>query len=273
MARSLTLVAAIASIVTVGGCPTTTPSLTADEQAGVQDVVAQVMALSAALSTTGSLGDAQLDPDSIAATGTFGTCPAVTFTADAGNAVITFDFGTGCTATLNANQIIVGTVQIGLARATRTVVANFDNFSIDARSVTGQIQATLTRITSGVGLEGLLNLSTALVGSAVGTYAAQITTAGLITIPSATLVISDDEGNRNITLTNIVIDPASNGNFVPEAGTAAIEIPLTQILTPGAARIVITFDENSPVDGTVSVQVGSQAAIDYDVPGIADDAP
>ena len=273
MARSIAVALSLVAVLSLGGCPTTTPTLTAEQQAAVQSVVAHVSALGAAFGTTGSLNDSQLDPNSIAATGSFGTCPAVAFTADAGNAVITFDFGTGCSSALTGNEIVVGTVQIGLSRGTRGIVANFDNFSIDARTVTGQVSATLSRLTAAVGLEGLLNVSTALVGSAVGTYSAEITTGGVITITTAALALSGTDGNRNITVSGLIIDPVGNGNFIPEAGTATIEIPLTQILNPTAARIVITFDANSPVDGTVSVQVGSQAAIEYDVPGIADGAP
>jgi hypothetical protein len=239
--------------------------LTETQATAVDFVVNQLAAAGAAWGTFASLSDARLDPNTMGFYNTYGTCPIVTFIA-ADSAAIQFDFGTGCSSTATGGMTISGSANVSLVRATRAVTVTFQNLTIATNSLTGTLTATLQRVTNGAALNGQCNLTTANIRTVSGQITVQFTTDGLITIPSATVTFTHGTVTQDVTLSNAVLDPINNHNFLPEAGTATFAMPAEG--GSGTVLIVVTFGASTPVDGTVQVKIGAAAPGQYKIPGI-----
>lgn len=245
----------------------TPPTLTAAQQAVINTVTEQLTAAAAIFSTSGALANAQLDLDSMSAIGAFGTCPAVAFVASSETATAQFDFGSGCSVPTTGGHTISGAVTLTIARGSRSATLNFNQLTIDGNAITGTMNVTVQAISGGVRLTGTCNLATATVGTINGSITIELTTNGLVTIGAGSVTVSDGSTAHSVTLANLVLDPVNNGNFVPEAGTATFQVPDGG---SGAATLtaVVTFDAQSPQDGTVQVKLGNAPAVEYQIPGI-----
>jgi hypothetical protein len=276
MCRTACLLVACAALFTLGGCPphTTDPNtvdpndiaLTIEQQNAVQFVAQQLSAFGAVLGIDASLTSSQLNLDSIQSLGVFGTCPTVSFAAGSDTALIEFNFGTGCSSSATGGQTVSGAADIDVDRGTRSAAVTFQNLAIGGHSITGTLAVTVTAATGGgVRLEGTVDVTTADIGHVTGSVTATITTGGVITISTGSLTVASGATSYAVTLANLVIDPVGNGNFVPEGGTATFSVPHEGA---GPDTLVVTFTSQSPSTGVVRVQVGSAAAINYDVPGL-----
>ena len=237
-------------------------SLTAEQQEVITAVVQQVEAAAAAMATFSGVVDAH----AIAVGGVSAdadACPAITAELQASVIEMSIDFGEACTNGWLGGRSASGAITATFNIAARVITLEFDNVSIDDRGVDGR--AALERrddlTTGATSLEGTIDITTAQVGSVEGDATISFDRdTGVITVSYATLTLTGADGTEyTVTLEDIVVDPVENGNFVPEAGTAEIAM---------SPRIVITFDDESPVDGTVDVTVGIVPAGEYKVPGI-----
>lgn len=267
---SLLLVAAlVCAMFGATGCTTTseqTEELTADQQAAVDDVVAEIASVASVLASFIDL----VDPQTLLAGEGYGDCPIVSTVASQTELTVTFDYGDGCTNGLYGDEVVAGQVTGTLAIVARTVMLEFVDFAIGEDEVVGTISIALSGEGSAATLTGDVDITTGDGGSVVGsiTFAFTIET-GVVIITDATLEVKagGSSDTYEVTATNLVIDPSGNGNFIPESGTVAFEVPNT---APGGGTIaiVVTFTSQSPVDGTVQVKVGPAPAVPYQIPGV-----
>ena len=113
-------------------------------------------------------------------------------------------------------------------------------------------------------------ITTSGVGSAQGDIALQLDTVRqTIKVDTASLTLDDGAGTSySVNVEGLVIKPVANQSFVPEAGTATFEIPNTAPAGRATLIVIVEFDANSPVDGTVSVTVGNSSPAEYQLPGL-----
>lgn len=194
-------------------------------------------------------------------------CP--TITTEVLNSIISVivEFPPGCTNDyFGEDEALSGAVSITMNLTELTLEITFDDFSSNGHTVAGTLDAQLTREGFRRTLSGGIDIDTTAVGSAVGTLEIDYDAAqGRITIIEASLVLTDTaEVAYSIEAADLVIEPFDNDSLIPEAGTVTFVVPGT-----GAdpVTIVITFTTDSPVDGTVNVEVNDLPAVQYDVDG------
>ncbi len=266
-------VATLALVLPLGGCPPAqqnpggqTVQLTAGQQAAVSAVVPQLDPFGAVLATLASLTDTQLDLDTINSFGLYGSCPQVTYISTAANVLIQLNFTTGCSNPETAGRTVSGSVDITVARATRTATVAFTNLVVNGHAITGSASLTDQSVTGGIQLSGTVDFTSADVGRVTGTITAQFTTTGVITLQTGNLSIVSGQTTYTATPAGLVLAPQANRNFVPQAGTLSFDVPAES--GSGTVTLTVTFVTQSPVDGTVSVQVGSTGTAQFQVPGV-----
>ena len=243
----------------------TSAELTSFQKTMIDNAIAQVDAAARAFAgTLDGIDDLQsLSLDSQT------TCPSLdlTFEPDNGTTIVV-DFPDGCTNPLYGESPVTGTVTMTLSLATSSLEVTFADLTVDDQTSNGSLSADYTRQDSTNTLVGNIDLTTSGVGTVNGTITLVIdVAAGTITLEEASLNLNPQVGDAfSITTTALVIVPATNGNFVPQAGTVAFEVP-SDAPGPDTIMIVVTFDDQSPVDRTVQVSVGDAPPVDYTLPG------
>ena len=242
-------------------------TLTAAQQAAIDEVVAQIESAAAVFATFGGLVNDEIDFNNLAALGLIGvdgTCPQFSFVNDSQNAqfVLGLVFNPACTTDKLAGAEISGEIALRVTRATRTADITFTNFTVDGQTIAGTAALQLSgNNTSGVTLAGTVDLEIGAAQTVRGDVRVAITSAGVITVNSDGLDLSDGSDVTSVEITDLVIDPVGNGNFVPEAGSIAFE-------DGGPPTITVTFSTASPATGTVTVTVGNLGATTYQIPGV-----
>ncbi|MFH0981155.1 MAG: hypothetical protein V2A79_06425 [Planctomycetota bacterium] len=240
--------------------------LTPEQQAAIDAVVAGLETLAEVLA--GLSGVTDLPEGS----GTIGTCPVITFTHEGSVTTVVFDFGEGCLNELYGDVPYAGTITGTFNTDTREATLVLDEFAIDGQSISGSV--TLARTADpddGNTWVGTVDLTSTETGSVEGTAVVSFDLdTGIITIPEATMTITDPSDTAyEVSVADLVFDPADNGNYVPESGTLSFEMP-NEEGGPDTVTVVITFDSQSPVDGTVQVEVGGAPPVEYTLPGFED---
>ena len=266
----VSVTAMMAFAVVAGGCRNrggnddgTPADLTAEQEAAVDAVVKQ---LEATAKAAGGLVESYsgLDANGDASVG---ECPVVTASFGDGVTEVTVDFGeSGCESDYYDNDTVSGSVSLTLDRVTRSVEVVYNDLSVDGTTTTGSADLTLTREGNTRTLTGSINLTTTGVGSVSGDLSIVTNlTPRNITVNDADLsIIEEDSDAYAVDVEGIIIDPIGNGNFIPEAGTVTFDLPAAGP-DDDAITIVIEFDANSPVDGTVSVTVNGGPPGEYEL--------
>jgi len=200
--------------------------------------------------------------------GQFGTCPVGTVVVNADFFSITLDYGDGCTNEYYGDDVASGSVLFEYDRNAQSVMLEYVDLMVADRSVDGSLDL---QFASGEGfrtLNGSIDLTTntgTVSGSVDMRFGLALST---ITINSATLSLVDTaQTSYLVTMNSLVIRPVANGSFIPESGTITFEVP-NDGAGPDTLTVVVTFSNLSPVNGTVSVKVGSAAAVTYRIPGV-----
>ncbi len=274
---TLALLCGTASLL-VGGCPTlttdgttSTTGLTTAQKTAVGDVAEQTAALGSVWGTCSGLSTTDLNLNPVAQDATVGECPSVSLLMpDPQSLTVNLEFGIeGCSGPATGGQTISGSVNITISRGTQSASVVFDDLALDDQAVTGTVTATLEKTDAAVTFTGTCDITTAQVGSTEGSITVAITTAGLITITSADATLSTGTATYDVALANVVLDPLNNGNFWPESGTATFEVP-NDGPGPDTLTVVVTFSEQTPVDGTVQVTVAGAGPYTYQIPGVGE---
>jgi hypothetical protein len=196
-----------------------------------------------------------------------GNCPAVRLDVGPQGAVIVLDYGDGCTSALYGSAVVSGTVSAALNPTGGTLMVTLDAFTIDDRTMDG----TLTETRQSDDGETTLLLAVDLTISDLGRMLGEVTAAfdinaQVIRIPSGLLNLEDlDGGTLVVAIDDLILDPKNNGNFIPESGTVTIDVP-NEGPGPEIIPVTVTFSEDSPVDGTVTVSVGGAPPMTYTLP-------
>ncbi len=241
-------------------------TLSPQVQQAVDDVVARMQATLQALTSFVDGVDIDLGAGQDAM---FGQCPVVEANRQGGVVSIVLDYGDGCSNEAYDDSTVSGRVLLSLGVVERSLSVVYEDFAVDDQTVAGGFSLELVREDFARRLTGEINITTSDVGSTVGTLDVEVRVATVtITVTTANLVLSDESDSFDVAIEGVVIKPKreDNGNFVPEAGTISFEIadddaPLELL------AIVIAFDAESPVDGTVQITVGSLPPVDYQLPG------
>jgi hypothetical protein len=245
-----------------------TEQLTQARKDAVALVSEQLSTAAAALGTCSSLTDSQLDLNTIAQTGVFGTCPEISFNASAASASIIFDFGdAGCSGPATGNQTVSGSLGLTITRGARQAVIESEQLTIAGKTVSGRLDVVLSSDSGSVTLTGAGTIATAGVGSVSGDFTLVIGADGTLTLDTANLNVTDGTQSLAAELEGLVSDPVGNGNFIPESGTATFDIP-NEGPGPATVTIVVTFTADTPVNGTVNVKIGDAAESEYQIPGL-----
>ncbi len=260
----------VAALSGLAGCPQppgTTTTLTDDQKAAMQSVVKQLAGASSVLGTCASLANSQLNLDNIGQAGSFGDCPAVVFLTNSSFAIIQINFGTGCSGTATGGQTVSGEVNISVTRATRSATIQFNNLTIDGKTISGSLTVTIQAAASGVSLTGSCNITITGVGTITGQFTLTISSTGQISLTAPALSLNDGTATYAVALANVSANPAGNNSFVPSSGTATFA--LANATTGTADTVVVTFTSQTPASGTVQVSVNGGAPVNYQVPGVA----
>lgn len=240
-------------------------TLSPQVQQAVDNVVARTQATFQALTSfvDGVNIDLEVGQDAM------GQCPVVEANRQDGVVSIVLDYGDGCSNEAYDDSTVSGWVLLTLGVADRSLSVVYEDFAIDDQTIVGFFALKLDQEGFARRLSGEIDITTSDVGSTKGMLEVEVRVATVtITVTTASLTLSDESDSFDVAIEGIVIKPKreDNGNFVPEAGTISFEIadddaPL------GLLAIVIAFDAESPVDGTVQITVGSLPPLDYKLPG------
>jgi hypothetical protein len=243
-------------------------ALTPDQQTAVNLVTKQLQATSKALV---SFVDGFAGVDSLT-NSTTGTCPVVTTAHANGIVTASLDYGAGCTNQYLGQSQASGVVSLTYDSNSQILTVTYDSFALEGQSVTGSFSLQLTRgLTNQRTLVGTIDVTTTGIGSATGDITIDFDIRNdTITLVSGTLTLTDDAGaSYGVQPSGLKFQPITNGNFVPDAGTVTFDVPNTAPdPAPATLTIVVTFDSQSPVDGTVQVKVGIAPPVEYQIPGV-----
>ncbi len=259
----------------LGGCPQpgdtnpppTTVTLTAAQSQSVDSVAAEMTAFASLLGTFSELASSQMSLDSLPTLDVLGDCPRIPIATNGTSALIIFNFAEGCTSGRTGGKMVSGKLDIGITdimgSAGETTITSLD-LTIDGQAISGVLQFALTRDGDTITLEGQITetVENAGAGSVTGSLTVQIASGGRITITTANLTFNDGSTSQSVTLTDVVIDPVGNGNFVPQSGTASFSLSEGDATT----TLVVTFNANTPTDGSVDVAVGTTGSASHTIP-------
>ncbi|MCH7884151.1 MAG: hypothetical protein IIC01_02785 [Planctomycetes bacterium] len=241
-------------------------TLSPQVQQAVDDVVARTQATFQALTSfvDGVSIDLEVGQDAI------GQCPVVEADRQDGVVSIVLDYGDGCSNEAYDDSTVSGRILLSLAVLDeQSLSVVYEDFAVDDQTVVGGFSLELDREDFARRLTGDINITTSDLGSTDGTLDVEVRVATVtITVTTANLTLSDESDSFDVAIEGIVIKPKreDNGNFVPEAGTISFEIADDDDPSELLA-IVIAFDAESPVDGTVQIKVGSLPPLEYKLPG------
>lgn len=193
----------------------------------------------------------------------YGTCPVTRYAADFVWGLIALDFGRveGCRSAATGGLLFKGDIAGYMALATGLTVMEWNVFSIAGHSVTGHLEVRISTSSSGAGMEGSALVTTEGIGAASGDVNIAYDRSGAYTFTSASLSLVEGWDAYATTLSALLIDPITYGNFVPAGGMVAFELPELGV------SVEVLFTEQTPVDGTVWVSIGGAAAVAYQLPG------
>lgn len=243
-----------------------TEALTTEVKAAVDAIAKQLQAATAAVGGTID-GLSSVDRN---ANGQFGACPEVTYSVANGVGTAALNYPEGCQNDYYEGSTISGAVSVAFDLNTESFTITFTDFTVDGHATNGTM--SLQRSTDQNQRRtwiGTMDIATSGIGSAQGDLTLQIDAVRqTIMIDTASLALDDGAGaSYSIAIDGLLIEPVLNQNFVPDAGTVTFDAPNTAPGGPATITIVVTFDANSPVDGTVSVKVGDSPAVDYTLLG------
>ncbi len=241
----------------------TTP-LSDSQQSAVNTVAARLMGTASALNA----GLPALDQDDQGSAQAIGECPAVTLTLNDGAVTFALDYGDGCKNARHGDSVLRGSLFVSAAAGGQAFTMAFDDLSIDDQSIDGSIMLVPRQEDGAPSLFAAIDIATAQSGAASGTMNFQRgTNPGEVIVTDATLSLSNaDDQTYDVTANDVAFDPVGNGNLVPEAGSVAFTMA-NDGPGPETITVVVSFDAQSPVDGTVDVTIGDAPPTTHQLPG------
>lgn len=183
------------------------------------------------------------------------TCPSVGTELNASEILLTLDYGGGCVPSpynSTFGGVVDGTSFIAFNAFDYALVG----FLVDGESIEGTIAGSFVPSNAGTTFIVSVNLTLNDGTNVRGTARVEVEDSnGVFRFVDDALIATTVSGQAiSITFSGLVVDAATNGNFLAEAGSAAFDMPSASDGTPGA-RITIEFTSQTPLDGSV-VEVG-----------------
>ncbi|MCG3126097.1 MAG: hypothetical protein CHACPFDD_00926 [Phycisphaerae bacterium] len=264
--RTLLVLIALA---TLAGCPQgQTPDLTgnsgtsglsADEQDAVAGALAGIEALVNGVSASQGVPSAVSGETSatIPTDIAIGTCPEVTLSASGQGALVftaVIDFGDGCTPYGDSDYTCSGSATGTFDSLAQSVDVTFDGLECNGAELDGDAGLTYEIGQSQVALVGDFDLTFRDSGGTVeasgdGSIDHVGGDAPVTTFNEFAGTVTADNQSWTLGVENLPVSYATYGNFVPFGGN--ITLSASSIRT-----IVIRFNEDSPVDGSIEVSIG-----------------
>jgi hypothetical protein len=230
------------------------PTLTEEEEEAVESTMTAIGDLTVLFAALGAAELPSLDERPIVIN-PFTGCP--TLSSDE-PMTFTIDYGDGCTPALYPDSTLAGSISGQINADDSTVTLTFNDFTVDGETISGTVVASISQDEETVALEADIDVTFTGDGHSV-TYTGDATVeidpaTGEMFIPYANLAATDDTGDTYaIILEDVHIDLIE---VLPDSGTATVVLGTEG---PGALTVVITFTQNTPVNGEVLVSVnGSQ---------------
>lgn len=198
------------------------------------------------------------------------TCPTLAGSLEDGVVTVALDYGTGCFPPLFPDATVSGTVAGTVDVVARSMSITFTEFTVNGDVLNGDLSGNYVRANGIITIELTFDLAFEEF-TLTGTVSISMDEgSGTISITEGTLTIASVElGALDLTVDGVVIDPAANGNFYPEAGTVTFEIP-NEGAGPETITITVEFTEQTPVDESVIVTIGEGEPFTY-TPGDEDE--
>lgn len=190
---------------------------------------------------------------------TYSTEPVITVVRSGNTLNLTFNFGsTGSFSPNTGFRDVRGIVDVVYNINTGVGTFTFrSGFSVDNQTINGTMTVTLSPVpTRQTGAAFVtLNLSIGSIGSVTGTiniaFAGGVVDSGTFTVstnPGQPLTLSGD----TLALASAIISPITNGNYLPQSGTATIVLA-------GNRTVVLTFQALTPSQGKVTATLNGSA--------------
>lgn len=229
--------------------------LTDEEEEAVESTVTTIGDLAALFA---ALGAAQLpDLEGPIVINPFTGCPTLTVE---GAMAFTIDYGDGCTPVLYPESTFAGSISAVIDQEEQIVTLTFNDFVVDGETVNGTVVAGVSQEGDTLTLDTQIDV-TFVADTYTMTYTGDVTVevnlaTGEIFIPYGDLTATDQTGDTYaIVLENVHIDMAE---VLPDSGTATVVLGTEG---PGAITMVITFTDNTPVNGEVLVSVNGSPPV------------
>jgi hypothetical protein len=245
----------------------TNGEFTAEQKVAVNAVQESFVAVPGVLTGVSSL-DSVRDPQQIPdEQSSFFDCPQVTLDHQGNIYSITLDYGDSCTNGAWGDVEFSGSATGSYDVGTRTFAFTYEDYTVDGESIDGTVTLAFDFSSNGGGWSLNVDITNSSGEAADGTLTVQFTNSnGLVEITTADLILTKDGVSYTVVGEGLLINPSLYSNIVPYAGTYTFEIPHAN--NPSITdTIVVTFDEDSPVDGTVTVVVNGGPPHDHTLDG------
>lgn len=191
-------------------------------------------------------------------------CPDFLLQVSNGAIELTLDYGDGCSPAFYPASTISGSVSGSLVLATGTATLTFEQFSVDERSLDGQLSGTIQRTVAVTNMSLTVDLTSGDGASVNGSVTGELTRAtGVLSVPTADLAVMTADGDEfDATWSDLLVDFPGNGDPRPESGTAAVTLT-DEDATPPTVVLDIEYTEQTPVDGTVIVSINGGTPFSY----------
>lgn len=254
------LIAGMILGVLASGCRNTVPPTLTEKQAALASSVVEA-SMAAAAAFAGIHPAADLTSFLEGFGDTVPTCPTVQSSTEDDLVTVTLAYGLGCSPALYPDTMLRGSVSGSIELTARTVSLTFEDFGMEGL-IDGTLSAAFARQEDILSFDGLIDLDSGGMGTIGGSMVMQIDrTTGEITVLTATLSITDDAGNEfEAMFDDLAVDPAANGNFIPNSGLAVVQVEQSG---DDPVTLTIEFTERSPSDATVVVSVSDGPQLIY----------
>lgn len=272
--KGTALTVTLAAFIAVG-CNTTVPTLdalTSNEVVSLNDALSQLRSLSGLAASTHQASDEDAPNTKPADADNAGpVCPTIDISLNQSAFTINFDFGDSCTPTLYPDVTFSGTIGGTIVFSTRTLTLEMDGFSAGGETATGDATLTFSNSAESVEFNADAAFTVTNHGNADVNADWTVTKAsGVVTLNTLSGSATDSGGtDYAMGCESLVFDPAGNSNFVPESGTATLTFDDQNSGPRGDVQttILVTFNAQSPVDGTVLVSINGGTAFEYTLEG------
>ena len=182
---------------------------------------------------------------------TLGSCPAVSVDASKLTNLtlqMTLDYGSqGCTP-FEGDHMVSGSATGTLRLLEQNLVVTFHDLESDSRSLQGGLEVDFARSDNELALDGTWELATSSVASAGTGIVAFDAETGATTIRNYAGTATTDEGDWSLTTDSLMLAPVTHENFIPFDGALQLSAVPTRVIS-------VTFDQDSPSTGLVTVQI------------------